>query len=104
MSEKPAQPGASDRPALKVDQIKGPAVFVVQPPPEDPVPEDQARRCPQCKRMTWSAGRFCHLCMWDFDRAALPRCHPTKLFAISVSINLLLIAGMLACALTQTTG
>lgn len=104
MNEKPAPPGASDPPALKVDQVKGPAVFVVQPPPEDPVPDDQARRCPQCKRMTWIGSRFCHLCMFDIDGAALPRCHPTKLLALAISINLLLMAGLLACALTQNTG
>lgn len=78
--------------ALHIEHIHGDAFFVaLQVSPALPdIPDEQARDCPQCHRPTWRLSRWCIHCQFDFDRASLPRFHPTKLLALSLLVNLAL--------------
>lgn len=75
--------------------IEGDAYFLFSrtPPPE--IPPDKARPCPQCHHAAWADSRWCWNCKFDFDRAVLARCHPTKLLLIALAATNLVLAALL---------
>lgn len=61
--------------------------------------DEHARDCPQCGERAWAQSRFCWHCKFDFDRAQLPRIHPTKLLCISVLLNVVQVVLLLTLIL-----
>ena len=77
------------RTRVHVDEIQGDAVFVLASHEPD-IPEGAGRDCPQCKRIAWGKSRFCWHCDFDFDRAAIPKIHPTKVVWVAMFLNAVL--------------
>lgn len=75
---------------MRIDRADGPIYFINTTPSEPDIPAEDGRECPQCKRMAWRRSRWCWSCGFDFDRAALPRIHPSKIAALSLLLNGLL--------------
>ena len=72
---------------VHIDEIRGDAVFIVANSEPPSIPEGAGRECPQCKQTAWALSRWCWNCAFDFDRAAIPAIHPTKLLWVSLLVN-----------------
>ncbi len=73
----------------RIDTANGPVFFIQTTAAEPDIPQESGRECPQCKRIAWRSSRWCWHCKFDFDRAALPRIHPSKVAALSLFFNAL---------------
>jgi hypothetical protein len=62
-----------------LEPLKARDVYLLSRRPDLEVPENRSRICPQCGHETWAETRWCKHCVYDFDRAAIKRCHPVKL-------------------------
>ena len=96
MRDEPGDQGPPSQSPLNIDQVGN--LIVVERRIDPQIPDGKGRRCPQCRRIAWVDSRFCWNCKFDFDRAAIPRCHPKKLLFVSVSINLLVLLIVIAVA------
>lgn len=79
-------------PQVNIENFSGQAFFI-EPPErrrEPKIPDEMGRQCPQCGRTAWRLSRWCWHCNFDFDRAALPRVHPSKIAFLSLLANALL--------------
>lgn len=84
--EEPAQ----SKPTI-IERVERDAFFLLARQKPN-IPPDRRRPCPQCGEDAWAQSRWCWNCKWDFDRAALPRIHPTKLLALMLIVNITLVA------------
>jgi hypothetical protein len=73
----------------RIDTANGPVFFIQTTGAAPDIPQGDGRECPQCKLTAWRKSRWCWHCHFDFDRAALPRIHPSKVAALSLLFNAL---------------
>lgn len=92
-------PGGDARPHVEIPDAQNVIILNASPAPK--IPHAKARTCPQCGRDAWAESRYCWHCKFDFDKAALPPCHPAKLLLLSASLNLVAAALLLARAITE---
>ena len=96
----PSDPGPPSQSPLHIEKFKG-RLVVVERLERPEIPEGKGRPCPQCGETAWLRSRFCWHCHFDFDRAALPRCHPRKLLLVAVCINLSVVLIMVGLLLAR---
>ena len=80
-------------PQVHIENFSGVGHFIHTSEPQAPaIPAGMGRACPQCQRETFSRARWCWYrdCAFDFERATMPRIHPSKLLWISTLVNALL--------------
>lgn len=81
----PHKPDSAPEPPIReVRIVTGDAFFLQIKPHEPDIPAGKGRPCPQCNKVAWAASRWCWHCQFDFDRAAMPRFHPTKVCACAL--------------------
>lgn len=92
---------APEPPIREVRVVNGDAFFLQIKPPKPDIPDGKGRPCPQCEVTAWAASRWCWHCKFDFDRAAIPRFHPTKVCACALAA---LVSSLLTMVLLGLSG